>query len=158
MRAAGYPVPYGETVACGYQTPESVVNAWMNSAPHRAILLCSVCSDLGIGFAQGGQYVFLWTANFGQAGPVPTTPTPTATRTATQPPPATATRTATPTRTATVTRTATATPTFTPTATATTPAALTPTPTPTTEVDVDYCLVCEDVPGGPDECRVIECP
>lgn len=173
MRDAGYPAPYGETVACGYQTPESVVTAWLNSPAHRAILLCSVCTDIGVGYGQGGQYVFLWTATFGQAGPLPVTPTPTSTRTATPPPPATATptptatrtptptatRTASPTATPTRTATATATSTDTPTATATTPAGptATPTPTPTTPAG-GYCLVCEDVPGGPDQCSVIACP
>lgn len=152
MRDAGYTAPYGETVACGYQTPESVVTAWMNSSAHRAILLCSVCSDIGIGYAQGGQYVFLWTANFGLAGPPPATPTPTPTRTVT------ATRTPTRTATATGTPTRTATATWTPTPTETAPVGPTVTPTPTALAGADYCLVCEDVPGGPDECRIIECP
>lgn len=82
MRDAGYPRPYGEVVACGFQLPENVVNAWMNSPGHRAILLCGPCSDIGIGIA--GNY---WTGNFGSASPPipteeprPTVKPPTATR------------------------------------------------------------------------------
>lgn len=42
---------YGENIAYGYPTPESVMNAWMNSPGHRANILNSSFCDLGVGLA-----------------------------------------------------------------------------------------------------------
>jgi uncharacterized protein YkwD len=50
---------YGENIAYGYPTPESVVNAWMNSPGHRANMLNSSFCDLGVGFAE-----YFWTQDF----------------------------------------------------------------------------------------------
>jgi uncharacterized protein YkwD len=71
IRQAGY-TPYkkiGETVAAGYPTPQAVVEGWMNSPAHRAILLDCQYQDIGIGLAinpntKSGWHHF-WTATFG---------------------------------------------------------------------------------------------
>lgn len=47
---------YGENVAWGMRergTPEAIVEAWMNSPPHRATMLNPSFRDLGAGFASG---------------------------------------------------------------------------------------------------------
>ncbi|MFP8904373.1 CAP domain-containing protein [Streptomyces atacamensis] len=55
---------YGENVAYGYRTPESVMNGWMSSPGHkRNILNCSF-EEIGVGLAQPGDY---WTQTFGTA-------------------------------------------------------------------------------------------
>ncbi|WP_410539762.1 CAP domain-containing protein [Streptomyces sp. KL2] len=55
---------YGENVAHGYRTPESVMNGWMSSPGHkRNILNCSF-EEIGVGLAQPGDY---WTQTFGAA-------------------------------------------------------------------------------------------
>lgn len=40
----------GENIAAGYQTPASVMDAWMNSSGHRANLLSQSFHHLGVGF------------------------------------------------------------------------------------------------------------
>lgn len=42
-----------ENIAHGQQTPEDVVNSWMNSSGHRANLLNPAYQDIGVGFANG---------------------------------------------------------------------------------------------------------
>ncbi|MGP3923450.1 CAP domain-containing protein [Streptomyces sp. 8N616] len=55
---------YGENVAYGYTTPESVMEGWMSSPGHkRNILNCSF-KEIGVGLAQPGHY---WTQDFGTA-------------------------------------------------------------------------------------------
>jgi uncharacterized protein YkwD len=47
---------YGENIAWGggdYGTARSIVNAWMNSPPHRANILSRDFRDIGIGFSSG---------------------------------------------------------------------------------------------------------
>ena len=40
IAAAGYPYSTGgENIACGYSTPQAVMNGWMNSSGHRANIL-----------------------------------------------------------------------------------------------------------------------
>jgi uncharacterized protein YkwD len=51
----------GENVAYGQSTPESVMNAWMNSPNHRANILNPVFTHVGIGLATPGNY---WTQVF----------------------------------------------------------------------------------------------
>jgi len=77
MRDAGYPSPYGEIVACGQVSPATVVRTWMDSAPHRSLILCPPCTELGAGYSSGsGGYLHYWTVTFGTAGtggrPTPT--------------------------------------------------------------------------------------
>ena len=51
----------GENIAKGQATPEAVVNAWMNSSGHRANILNSSFTHIGVGYASGGSY---WTQMF----------------------------------------------------------------------------------------------
>lgn len=51
----------GENIARGQSTPEAVVNAWMNSSGHRANILNSSFTEIGVGYASGGSY---WTQMF----------------------------------------------------------------------------------------------
>jgi uncharacterized protein YkwD len=53
-----------ENIAAGY-TPTTVVASWINSAPHRANLLCS-CTHIGIGYVSkpGSKYGTYFTQNF----------------------------------------------------------------------------------------------
>ena len=43
----------GENIAMGYTTAEAVVNAWMNSEGHRANILSSNYTSMGIGYVDG---------------------------------------------------------------------------------------------------------
>ena len=51
----------GENIAMGQRTPAEVVNAWMNSAGHRANILNSAYRRIGVGFCPQGNY---WTQMF----------------------------------------------------------------------------------------------
>ena len=51
----------GENIAQGYATPQAVVNAWMNSAGHRANILNSTFTTIGVGYVASGNY---WTQMF----------------------------------------------------------------------------------------------
>ena len=51
----------GENIAMGYRTPQSVVTGWMNSSGHRANILNSSYTKIGIGYVADGNY---WTQQF----------------------------------------------------------------------------------------------
>ncbi len=51
----------GENIAKGQRTPAAVVNAWMNSSGHRANILNSSFTHIGIGYVSDGNY---WTQMF----------------------------------------------------------------------------------------------
>jgi hypothetical protein len=70
MEDAGYPVSArGETVGAGYATPAAMVQGWMNSSGHRAILLGSAYRHVGVGYAPTDWvYHHVWTATFGGSG------------------------------------------------------------------------------------------
>ena len=51
----------GENIAQGQRTPEEVVQAWMNSAGHRANILNSGFTHIGVGYVESGNY---WTQEF----------------------------------------------------------------------------------------------
>lgn len=51
----------GENIAQGYTTPEQVVNGWMNSSGHRANILSSEFTHIGVGYDANGHY---WTQMF----------------------------------------------------------------------------------------------
>lgn len=51
----------GENIARGYQTPSAVVNGWMNSKGHRANILNSSFTHIGVGYVASGNY---WTQMF----------------------------------------------------------------------------------------------
>lgn len=54
----------GENIAAGQQTPEEVMNAWMNSSGHRANIMNANYTELGVGYYTGGQYGVYWTQLF----------------------------------------------------------------------------------------------
>lgn len=56
----------GENIAAGQATPEEVVEAWMNSAPHRKNILSEDYIYMGIGFYNipGSLYTTHWTQIF----------------------------------------------------------------------------------------------
>jgi len=57
----------GENIAAGYGTPESVMNAWMNSPGHRSNILSASNWEIGIGYYEGsGSYSSYWTQDFGR--------------------------------------------------------------------------------------------
>jgi uncharacterized protein YkwD len=65
ITAAGYSwSSYGENIAYGYSTPESVMAAWMASPGHRQNILDCGFKEIGVGLAQPGSY---WTQDFGTA-------------------------------------------------------------------------------------------
>jgi len=69
MQAAGYqPTYWGETIAAGLSDPADVVAGWMNSRPHRAIILSDEFEDFGVGYARNpwSTYTHYWTADFGR--------------------------------------------------------------------------------------------
>ena len=51
----------GENIAKGQRTPEEVVNAWMNSSGHRANILSTSFTKIGVGYVSKGKY---WTQMF----------------------------------------------------------------------------------------------
>ncbi|MFF8942164.1 sigma-70 family RNA polymerase sigma factor [Streptomyces sp. NPDC014864] len=55
---------YGENIAQGQQTPESVMNSWMNSPGHRANILNCAFKDIGVGIHKGSGGPW-WTQDFG---------------------------------------------------------------------------------------------
>jgi len=60
-----------ENIAAGYQTPEAVVQAWMNSSGHRANILNSDLTEIGVGYEYLANdmgslnYSSYWTTTFG---------------------------------------------------------------------------------------------
>ena len=51
----------GENIAYGQRTPQTVVNAWMNSSGHRSNILNSSYTQIGVGYVANGHY---WTQMF----------------------------------------------------------------------------------------------
>ncbi len=51
----------GENIARGQATPQAVVSAWMSSSGHRANILNSSFTRIGVGYAANGKY---WTQMF----------------------------------------------------------------------------------------------
>lgn len=61
MQSAGYNgTSYGENIAEGQQSPEKVMNDWMNSPEHRQNILSPNYGEIGIGIAGN-----VWTQDFG---------------------------------------------------------------------------------------------
>ena len=50
-----------ENIAKGYASPKAVVDGWMNSSGHRANILNSSFTHIGVGYVSGGNY---WTQMF----------------------------------------------------------------------------------------------
>jgi RNA polymerase sigma factor (sigma-70 family) len=65
ITAAGYRwSTYGENIAQGQQTPEAVMESWMNSPGHRANILNCSFKDIGVGVHNGSGGPW-WTQDFG---------------------------------------------------------------------------------------------
>lgn len=63
MRAFG--ISYrtaGENIAYGYSTPQAVVDGWMASSGHRANILNSSYTRIGVGHVSSGNYWTQWFA------------------------------------------------------------------------------------------------
>lgn len=54
----------GENIASGQKTPSEVMQSWMNSTGHRANILKSDFTHIGVGYCAGGQYGHMWTQMF----------------------------------------------------------------------------------------------
>lgn len=52
---------YGKNLAKGYISPTEVVNGWMNSPGHRANILSTTFTEIGVGYLPGGYH---WTQLF----------------------------------------------------------------------------------------------
>ncbi len=56
---------WGENIAYGYPTPESVMNGWLNSPGHRSNLENSSFRAIGVGVAVAASGRVYWAQNFG---------------------------------------------------------------------------------------------
>ena len=70
MADAGYPAFStwtGEDLAAGYTTTADVLNGWINSPAHYAVLVNAQYHAIGVGrgYATGSTYGWYWTADFG---------------------------------------------------------------------------------------------
>lgn len=54
----------GENIAMGQRTPAEVVNAWMNSPGHRANILNTSYTQIGVGLAKDSNGTCYWTQMF----------------------------------------------------------------------------------------------
>lgn len=68
ITAAGYRWrAWAENIAAGYNSPEAVVEAWMDSEGHRTNILNCELDDIGVGYSSAADstYGTYWTQNFG---------------------------------------------------------------------------------------------
>jgi uncharacterized protein YkwD len=65
-QAAGYPSPSAENIAWGQRTPADVMNAWMNSAGHKANILGCGSHAVGVGVVLNANGAPYWTQDFGR--------------------------------------------------------------------------------------------
>lgn len=54
----------GENIAAGQTSPSAVVTAWMNSPGHRANILSTSYTQIGVGYAKGGSQRYYWVQMF----------------------------------------------------------------------------------------------
>ena len=56
----------GENIAAGYPTPAAVVDGWMNSTGHKANILNTAFTKMGLGYSTGGggEYHHYWAQEF----------------------------------------------------------------------------------------------
>jgi uncharacterized protein YkwD len=69
LEACGYPsrsTGWGENIAYGYSTPESVMQGWLNSPGHRANIEQPAFRAIGVGAAANASGVLYWAQDFGQ--------------------------------------------------------------------------------------------
>lgn len=65
MKKFGIQYSYaGENIAAGQPTPQEVMKSWMNSPGHRANILSSNYTHIGVGYVEGGSYRTYWTQQF----------------------------------------------------------------------------------------------
>lgn len=55
----------GENLAAGQQTPAEVMDVWMRSPSHRAIILDPRWEEVGVAVRSGGTYAIYWVQEFG---------------------------------------------------------------------------------------------
>jgi uncharacterized protein YkwD len=55
----------GENIAYGYQTPQAVMDAWLNSPGHRANIESPSYAAIGIGAVRASNGLWFWTQDFG---------------------------------------------------------------------------------------------
>ena len=68
LAACGYPmtnIAWGENIAEGYQTPQDVMNAWLNSPGHKANIENASFRAIGVGAVQSSSGAWYWTQDFG---------------------------------------------------------------------------------------------
>ena len=130
----------GENIAAGYNTAQSVFNAWKASSGHNTNMLNVNYRVAGIArvYVSGSQYGYYWTNDFGGFNPNPSPPAGSATPT----PTAGVTNTPTPVVTNTPAPTATSTPV--PTASPTPAPTATPTPQPASDNDSDGFMASDE--------------
>ena len=80
MAACGYTAGWGENIAAGYPSPQSVVSAWLASPGHRANIENPSFVAIGTGAALSGSGWISWAHTFGTSGgsgpPPPPSPPP----------------------------------------------------------------------------------
>lgn len=54
----------GENIAMGQRTPADVMNGWMNSSGHRANILNSSYTEIGVGYVTGSNGQTYWVQHF----------------------------------------------------------------------------------------------
>lgn len=54
----------GENIAMGYNSPEDVVEGWMNSPGHRTAMLTKASTHIGVGIYINEYGTYYWTQNF----------------------------------------------------------------------------------------------
>jgi uncharacterized protein YkwD len=68
LAACGYAGSgYGENIAYGFQSAESVMQGWLSSPGHRANIESAAYTAIGVGAARGSSGTMTWTQNFGRA-------------------------------------------------------------------------------------------
>ena len=55
---------YGEVVAAGQTSAQAAVNGWMNSPPHRQVILHPGLTHAGVGYAVSAAGRTYWTVDF----------------------------------------------------------------------------------------------
>ncbi len=55
----------GENIGAGYPSAQLMLAAWLGSTGHRANILSTAYTDIGIGYVPDGYYHHYWTADFG---------------------------------------------------------------------------------------------
>ena len=55
---------WGENIASGQRTPEAVVTAWMNSPGHKANIMSTNFSKIGVGYVTNSNGTPYWTQMF----------------------------------------------------------------------------------------------